>query len=148
MSYSTGEALILTRVRACTGFDSTNTSRANWKILHSGKSDHYAILRPAGFAVEWQTLSMAVFRYTTLVEVWQRYTDDTITQTNLYGYIANLYSLLDYPHLGDTTGAIQDSTITGADDPQEMWREDGGPKWLRWLMRIDWAEQRTVTFAE
>ena len=147
MSYSTGEALILTRVRACTGFTSANTARANWKLLNSGKSDHYAIIRPGGFAVEWQTLGMAVFRYTTVIELWQRYTDDTTTQTNLYGYIANLYGLLDYPHLG-SSASIQDSTIMGADAPEEMWRNEGGPAWLRWSMRVEWTEERSATFAE
>lgn len=145
MTYSTGEALLLTRVRACTGFTSTNTTRADWKVLNGGKSDHYAILRPGGFELQWQTLGMAVLRYTTVIEVWQQYIDDATSYTNLYGYVAALYDILSYPHLG---GAIQDSTITSAEEPEQMWRTEGGPGWLRWSIRVDWQEEQTVTFAE
>jgi hypothetical protein len=147
MTYSTGEALILTRVRACTGFTSTNTSRSDWKILNGGKSDHYAILRPGGFTIVWQTLGMSVARYTTVIEVWQQYVDDVTSYSNLYTRVAALYSLLDYPHLGDAA-SIQDSTITTADEPEQMWRTEGGPAWLRWQMRVEWTEERTATFAE
>jgi hypothetical protein len=145
MSYSTGEALILTRVQACTGFTSSNTSRADWKVLNSGRSDHYAILRPGSFSLEWQTLSMAVISYTTVIEVWQQYVDDATSYTNLYGYVNNLYNILQYPHLG---GLIQDSTITGAPEVEQMWRQEGGPAWLRWSVSISWQEEQAVTFAE
>lgn len=147
MTYSSGEALILTRVRACTGFGATNTDRSDWKLLNSGISDHYAILRPMAGAIDWRTLGQYTVTWGTIIEVWQRYTDETTTQSNLFAYVANLFTgLMSYPHMG---GAITDSTIRTVGEPQEMWRErEGGPFWLRQEVLIEWYEEVTVTFAE
>ena len=90
MTYTAGEALLLTVVQGCTGFGSTNASRANWLVLNSGKSDHYVILRPGPFGIEWISPTNYVANYTTVVELWQRYKDDGSSQTSLYGHIANL----------------------------------------------------------
>jgi len=147
MSYSTGEALLLTRVQACTGFDTNNTSRCNWKILNKGKSDHYAILRPGAFNIEWHALSAYTAHWTTIIEVWQRYKDDSTSQTNLYSHIANLMAIMTYPYLGDHTTVV-DSSIEGADEPEEMWTQGGGPGWIRWQLRVAWQEQAEVTYVE
>lgn len=150
MAYGTGEALALTRVQACTGFDATNTSRSDWKILNSGKSDHYAILRPGSFSIEWMSYTNYIAIYTTVVELWQIYgTDDATTLTNLYSQQSNLMAIMAYPLLGDTTGAIQDAGYRGANDPENMWQKGAeGPTWVKWEMFIDWKEEVEVTFAE
>ena len=48
-NYSAGEALILKTIQATTSFSANNTSRANWKILNSGKSRQYVVLRAGAF---------------------------------------------------------------------------------------------------
>ena len=148
MSYKDGEDLVIARVRACTGFGRHNVSQADWKVLNSGKSDHYAIVRPGGFEIEWSTLRQYTAHYNTVIEVWQRYIDDTQTATNLYALVNNILALLSYWKLGDTGTSIQDSTITGAETVEEMWNESGGPSWLRWSINVQWDELTTVTFAE
>lgn len=147
MSYSTGEALILTRVQACTGFSSTNTARSNWKILNQGKSDHYAILKPGKPRHEWITITDYIIYWTTIIEVWQRYTDETTTQNNLYTHINNLLPILAYPNMG-SVATVLDSTIGDWEEPEEMWTESGGPLWLRWKVPVIWQEQVSVTFSE
>ena len=149
--YSDGEALALTRVQACTGFSTTNTSRANWKILNGGKSDHYAILRIGPFTQEWITPRVYKANWTTIVELWQRYKDDSTTQTNLYGYIGNLLTgLAPYRKLGDTTNLIEDANTESAGEVLEMWtqKNGAGPQWLKWELSLKWSEEITVTFAE
>jgi hypothetical protein len=147
MAYSDGEALLLTRVQACTGFDSNNTSRSNWRILNSGKSNQYAILRPAEFDIEWTALAAYTVTWNTIIEVWQRYTNETDTPTNLYTHIANLMPILTYPYLGDSSKVL-DSSIVGAAEPEEMWTAGGGVAWLRWAARVEWKENIEVTYAE
>jgi len=145
MSYSAGETRILALIQACTGFSATNTSQSDFKMLSGGHSDHYAILRPGAFAIEWHAITSYTARYVTVLEVWQRYTDDTTTQTNLFGYVNNLFAILAYPHGGDSS--MSDLTIRSAGDPKEMWTKEGGPQWLKWELEIAWDEQATVTFA-
>lgn len=144
MSYTAGEAAILAQVQTCTGFSSTNTSRSNWGVLNSGKDDHYAILRPGAFATAWISPTVYEARYNTVVEVWQRWKDDTSTHTSLYAHIANLMALMTNP---DMDAGLLDSSITGAEAPEEMWRKSGGPSWLRWRINIAWSDQVQVTFS-
>jgi len=147
MGYSDGEALVLTRVQACTNFDSTNTSRCNWKILNTGNSDHYAILKPGPFEDGWDSITGALTKWTTIIELWQLYTDETTSYTNLYGYLGNLFAIRGYPHLGNSA-IVRDSNFRGAPAPDEMWPKSGGPIWLRWNINIEWTEETNVTFSE
>lgn len=141
MAYSDGEALILTLLRTMSNFDSTNTARANWQILNKGRANHYGIVRPGAFSIEYLSLGQYQANWTTVIEVWQRYKDDGTTQTDLYARVADLLPMLNTPRLGDTTNTILDSRITGGDEPQEMWLTDGGgPAWLRWSVNIEWQE--------
>lgn len=147
MSYLSGEALILAEVQSCSGFDANNTSRGNWLVLNRGGGDHYAILRPGAFETEWITYTKYLARYTTVIEIWQRYKDDATTKTNLYGHIANIMALMTTPRIGDTTNVISDSSITGAAEPVERWTKDGGPVWLTWEVQFRWTEEIEVTFS-
>jgi len=147
MSYSTGEDLIQTRVIACDNFDSNNVARGNWKLMNKGRSDHYAILRPGPFTIEWNTYRSYIATWTTIVELWQRYTDDEVTRTNLFARVADLLPIMAYPRLGDTGGTVLDAHFTGGGEPQEMWKKGGGPQWLRWEMQIEWKEEVTVNIA-
>ena len=149
MGYSEGEALILTRVIACNNFDSTNTSRGNWKILNQGKSNHYAILRPGAFDVEFDTICTYHVNWNTVIEVWQRYVDDATTRTELYARVADLFPIMAYPKLADTTGNVLEwSVVSGGEEPEEMWTASGGPAWLRWKITLSWKEEGDITYAE
>lgn len=157
MAYSTGEGLILTRIRNLSNYDTNNTSRADWKILNrgdklkkTGSSNHAVVLRPGPFEQEW--ISPTVFRamWTTVIEVWQRYKDDSTTATDLY---ARAFEIIEefhqYPKLGSGDDQYFSVTVTGGEPPQEMWtRRDGGPKWLKWEMSLSWSEQLEVTNQE
>ena len=147
MSYSTGEALLLTRVRACTGFSSSNTSRGNWRIINTGKGSVYAILRPGPDAseIEWISPNTYRVRWRCVVEVWQHYTDDGTTATNLYSNVSALLAVLTYPKLG---GALTDSSIDGIGALERRWLDDGGPIFLSQDIYIHWDEETTVAFAE
>lgn len=146
MSYSAGEALLLTRVQACTGFSSTNTARAKWGILDSGASDHYAILKAGRSEIEWITYTEYNIHWRGIVQVWQRYTDDGTTATNLYGYVNNLLAIQAYPHLG---GTVIDFSIDAISEVHEMQRVgQDGPQWLMQEVEVGWLEETKVTLVE
>lgn len=149
MSYKLGEAAILAKVQTCTGFDSTNTSQAKWRLLNSGRSDNYAILRPGEFSLEWLTPAMYQANWQTVIEVWQRYKDDGTTQEYLYDLVENLLvGLQVWPNMG-LPNSVHDSSISGGDTPEEMWTAGGnGPAWLRWNVTVSWSEQDEITLSE
>lgn len=148
MSYDTGEALIEDVVLSCASFNSNNVTRGEWLILNSGKSDHYVILRPGAFTISWLSPDAYLGNWITVCEVWQQYVDDAETRTNLYSYVNEVIAkVLSYKNLGDTNNTIIDSTISGADEPLEMWTREGGPAWLKWELNIEWNETATVTYA-
>ena len=151
MGYSDGEALILTRVRNCSSFDADNTSRGNWLILNAGKGSGgtYAVLRPGEYDPrDWLTFSQDLIRWTTYIEVWQRYKDDTDTRSDLESAISEIITeLRQYPHQGDAT-KILDSDCQPEDEPKEMWTRSGGPGYLMWRIKLEWQEVTNVTFQE
>jgi len=155
MDYSTGEALVLTQLRAVSGFtsatpDTVNTSRGKWGILNTGKSAFYGIIKPGPVATEWKTSSAKGWDYSTLIQVWQRYKDDGTSLIDLEARVELIKARFDaYRKLGDTTGAIEDSTVTALTEVQERWAKGGnGPSWLMQEITITWKEQTIVTFAE
>jgi hypothetical protein len=147
MSYSTGEALLLTRVQACTGFLSSNTSRGNWRILNEGKAAVYAILRPGPDQsdLEWISPNVYRLRWRCVIEVWQRYTVDGTTATDLYANVAAMIAILNYPRLG---GALVDSTIVSIGALERRWMVEGGPQFLSQDIAVSWDEETKVTFSE
>lgn len=149
MAYSNGESDALDVLQTCTGFDSSNTSQTDWKILNSGKSDHYGILRPGAFEIEWITFNKYQAHWNTVIEIWQRYTVEGDSQTNLYGYVANVIAgFLPERLLGGSTSSISNADISGADAPQEMWNTAGGLEWLRWALNLAWSEEVQITFTD
>lgn len=146
MTYASAEASLLTRIQACTGFSSTNTARGSLALLNSGASDHYAILRRGPSEIEWITLKAYTGHYTCMVQIWQRYTDDGTTYTNLLAYIDNILAILTYPHLA---GGLEDSSIGAIGEVEEMWGNAGdGPFWLRCQIEVRFDDTTIVTFAE
>ena len=112
MTYPAGEALILEQLKYVEGFNYVNICRTNWKKLNSGDSDHYAIVKPGAFA-EDPTNNMSWINHT-IIQVWQWYTDEDTTQSNLEKYVDAVKQRFTlYRKLGDTTGKIADSRVTG-----------------------------------
>jgi len=146
MSYTACEALLLVVVQNCTEFASTNTARANWKVLNSGASNHYAILRLDDSEIDWLSPNMYRVRWRTVIELWQRYTNDVDTKTNLYARLNNLIDgIQPFARLGDTENFVQDASVRGIGNPQEMWGQGKkGPAWLMIELRVEWHEEATV----
>ncbi len=149
MTYKAGESLILNRVQNLTSFSTENCSQGNWKILNSGKSDHYAILRPGPFERLPITITSIQSNWTTVVEVWQRYQSDSETLTDLQALITEVIDEIDeYRLLADTEKVVQDAVVRSAGDVLEVGPTDGAPQWLKWELIIDWKEEAEVTYAE
>ena len=150
-NYSAGEALILTAIQATTSFSTTNTSRANWKILNSGKSRQYVILRAGpfersqlGLGAKYQT------KWITYAEVWIRYIDDSTTQIALYEKRQEVIDKFDAERkAGDATGKIRDVFVRSSGEPEEMWNKGGnGPAFLRQELTIEWEEESETTLTD
>jgi len=149
MSYSAGEALILTQLQAVTGFSSTNTSRGKWGLLNKGVSNHYGIIKPGAFTREQSAMGANATLWTTIIQVWQRYKDDGDTMTDLETHVANIITRFDqYRKAADTTGTIIDVLINAGGEMQEMWNKDGGLSWLKQDITVTWLEHNNVTYAE
>jgi hypothetical protein len=145
MSYSAGETLLLTVVKTCTGFSANNSTQGNYKVLNSGKDDNYAVLHIGNSSFEFETFKQYQARWNTIVEVWQRYTDDGTTLTNLYTHIQNLMTGIQAAIiLGDTTGTVINANAIELGDIEEMWARGGGPGWLRVKMKIQWTEEYSI----
>lgn len=146
MSYSTGEALVFTLVKGCSNFSATNVSRANWKVLNSGASDHYAVLKPGKeIVITWLTPNSYETKWSTAIEVWQRYVDDGTTQANLYDRVGDIFAgLAAHSRLGDSGNNIQKSTIRKMAEPESMYKGKT-LEWMRWTVYVEWSEINTVT---
>ena len=144
MSYNDGEKLLEKRIIALDLFAQNNTARNNWKLLSSGNSDHYAILRPGAFRFRWLSGTDYIVTFSTIVEVWQRYTDDGDSHSNLGSCVADIFGILAYPKLGDSSEVL-DSNIADSPEPTEM---HGDVLWLRWPIIVNWEEIDSVTFQE
>lgn len=150
MSYSAGEALILARVQAITGYTLGNTSRGDWGILNHGKAATYAIIRPGPFVRMWEGSTSNIATWTTIVEIWQRYTDDSTTLTNLEANVANVIAGIDaYKRMGDTTGFLIDFSLTSGSEVLSKWEKGGnGPAWLSQELSVTWKEEVDVTYSD
>lgn len=139
----------MTKLQAITGtvWTATNSARGKWKMLNSGTSDHYAVLRAGAGANDFMTLSASLRSYTTVIEVWQSYMDDGTSYTNMLAYMEGILDQFDASRkLGDTTGAVQDARCTHWDEIEERWVRGGGPRWLKQNFYIEWKEENNVTF--
>lgn len=149
MSENAGITLLSTQIQAVSGFSSSNVDVADWKLLNSGRSDHYAILKPG--AAERPPLSFTVKdnNYRTIIEVWQRYKDDGTTLTSLLTHVDNITARIDqYRKLADTTKTLRDANVTGYGEVTEQWSRDGGLSWLKRDVFVDWTEEEALTYAE
>jgi len=150
MSYTAGEALILTQIQAVSGFSATNAVRGRWNLLSTGKAKYYCILRPG--AHEEMQGGLGGFyhtRWTTIAEIWvslKDYGADTATLEDArQGIIAKFRQKR---KAGDTTGTIQDVTVRMSTDPFEMFPPNGRVAFLRQDLYIEWTEQTSVALQE
>lgn len=150
MSYSIGEEAALNLVMGVEGFDAKNTVRGKWNVLNQGFSDHYAILKRGESSSVWDTLRNSQDNYRTIVEVWQRYTDDGISYEALLEHHENIKTRVKgYRLLGDDSGTVFDANYTGSSVVTEQWRNNNdGPSWLKIDLYIDWSEQNVITLSE
>lgn len=149
MTESAGITLISTQVAASTGFTSANVSIADWGVLNSGKSDHYAILKPGAASRPPLSFNVRDNEYRTIIEVWQRYKDDGTPLVALLGHIDNITARIDqYRKLADTTKTVRDANVTGYSEVTEQWTKDGGVSWLKREIFVDWVEEESITYAE
>ena len=148
MSYPTGEALILTLVQSVTGFSASNAVRGRWDVLNTGSADVYAIVRPGPFLQVGASGRVEV-TWTTVIEIWQLYTLDGTTLTNLESNMEAVKAKFDqYSHLNDSTGAVDFAEVTGGADVNMIPPPPNGPQWLEWDLLIRWQERQAVTFAD
>lgn len=147
MSYGQGEAALLALLQAMPQFNRTNTSRADWKPLNSGASDHYVVLKPGEFTNGADSLAgEALTNWRTVIEVWQRWKDDTPTALALQELVAAVIGHLErYPSLN---GVALMAGIAGGSDLQRRWIERGGPVWAVQEVYFDWQEERFYDSAE
>lgn len=150
MSYQAGEVLIETQIQAVSGFSADNVGRGTkWRLLNSGNSDHYAVLRKGQHTEIFETKTQKERRHRTVIEVLQRVNEDlTDRYDSLLGYTDAITDRLDqYWQLADTTNAIIDANITGGDEVKELWIRDV-LAWIKIELYVDWMEVDNVTFAE
>ena len=148
--YTDGEILAADLVAQVTGFSSNNVTRATWRILDSGRSDHYAILKRGETITAWEAMRLQVNRYRTIIEVWQRVKDDQASYDALLAYVDDIQARIEqYWKLADTAGTVFDANLTGTGVVTEQWRNNSdGPSWLKIDLYLDLSEQTNVTFAE
>lgn len=140
--YAAGEALLLTQVRACSNFDTTNSSRGNFNIVNSGKSQWYCILFPGPYT---RTQRAAGKNYetvwTTDFEVWVRQADYDTTLAYLVAREKEIIDRLDTQNkAGDTTGRVIDVFVQSGGEIEEVTLRSG-PVFIKRRSSIIWKEQ-------
>lgn len=141
MSYSQGEAAILTRLQAHEDFSSDNATRGDYGLLNSGHDNVYLVVRPGDPGEqEYITFRVYVVAWNTVIEVWQRYLNETTTLTDLEANVEKIKTQMEsYPQLG--LSQVQYSIMT-IGTPTEQWTEDGSALvWLKQEINIQWQEQ-------
>lgn len=156
MSYANGEKLILRRVLAVNGFNNNNIARSDWKILNSGESKQYAIVRPGDYNEGPASLGGGASgtrtvqaEYTTIVELWRKFDELATPVKDLQDIRDDVVDELNkYPRLGDATNTIVDANVSGSGDFLEKWTGEGGPRWVAVDLSVSWIEHKTVTNSE
>lgn len=147
MSYEAGEALWLARLRAMSQFNSDNTSRGNWGIRNSGKSGHYAILKPGTHTREMMSFNVRLNHYQTIIQLWQKYVDDGPSAIDLQELTSATIAYIDtWPRVGDATNTVQGAQIVEIREMQQIPAD--APSWLFVELVGMWDEEQTITFAE
>jgi len=147
LSYSAGEAAILARLRAMTQFDQDNSSRGDWRILNKGKSAYYAVVKPGEHTREMIGRGMRRNNYTTIIQLWQKYKDDGLSMIDLETLLEATITHLDrYPHVGSTTGTIEDAQVVSVGEFIQT--PTAEPHWIYVDLLMAWQEEALISYAE
>lgn len=145
--YSDIEALWLARVRAISGYDENNTSRAKWGILNNGMSDTYVIIKPGTRERQMVAYTMRLETSQTVIEVWQKYRDDGDTVTTLQTAVDELLAGLDpYPRLGGLGSTVRKGEIIAVREAMQVPAD--APKWLKIDLIGQTDEESTISYQE
>lgn len=145
--YGDIEALWLARIRAMSGYDTSNTSRGNWGVLNAGKAPRYVILKPGEHQREMIAFNTRQETWQTVIEVWQRYKDDGDSLTDLETAVNAIVDAIDqYPRLGDTGGTVRLGEITAVREVIQSPAD--GPAWLMAALVGVTHEEKTISYAE
>lgn len=144
MSYASGEAAVLAVLRLHADYGDKNTSRGNWKILDSGGSDRYAVLRMGAATNEQHTPVGAMTTWATEIMVYRRYIDDGPSAVSLQGHVQDVIEHMEkYPTLQSVVTDAQVTTIGAMENIQMV---ANGPMWLRTIITLQWQEERDITY--
>lgn len=149
--YGDGETLVDALVKTVTGFTGAGaTSRGNWQVLNTGKSDRYAIIHTTPVERLFETPNTVLETWDTVIEVWRKYTVDGTSYTNLVTDVTNILAKIDkYRHLNDTAGYVETATAYISNAPQEMaWQSGGGPQWIRQDITVRWTGRQSITYTQ
>lgn len=147
MSYATGEGLILKKLRLMPEFGASNSGRQGegWRLLSTGNSTYYAVLRPGAFTSDYDSLGRlhVVTQWRTVIELWLRWTNESMTTETLQTLMDSVIEHLEkHPFLDDDHRL--EAMPSGGGEMQERQRETGGPLWAVWEVFIDWQEERDI----
>ena len=146
MSYATGEAAILTLIRALSGYDTNNTDRQDWSLLGKGKAAVYAILRPGPWTNQRATITSSVRQWRTVIEVWRRYIDDSKPVALQSDVVTIVEQLEKYPTLNGASGVLR-AEIVGGGNMEEIEIRTSKVLWAKWDIYCDWSEEKVITYA-
>ncbi len=147
MSYSAGEALILTALQAHDNYDSDNSKRGDWKVLNSGKAGYYVVLRMGPATNEPFAMSSAATNWVTQLMVYQRYIDDSTSAIYLQDRVQEIIEHIEqYATLSDTNNTVVDAQITNITEMQQIQMSEPGPVYLLTIIDVSWQEQRSITY--
>lgn len=149
MIYPAGEARILTLIQALSAYDSTNSTRQDWRPLKSGVSDFYVILRPGEWSAEHHAFPTILYTWQTVIEVWRLYRDDAKPVTLQSDVQAIVNQLIKYPTLNGLSG-VQDAEVSGGPEMEEVTLKSAagtGSLWAKWDINVTWKEESTITFS-
>lgn len=145
--YSDIESYWLTRVRAVTGYDESNTSRGKWSILNSGASERYVIVKPGPRDRQMIALNTRLETSQTIIEVWQKYRDDGDTLTTLQTAVDALLVALDpYPRLGGLGSTVRKGEIVSVREAMQVPAD--APQWLKIDLIGQTDEESTISYQE
>lgn len=149
MSYDTIEAAWLTRVRAMSQFDTTNSGRATTSMLHTGAGAVYAILYPGEHLHDRMGMGGSQANtYRTRIQLWKPLIEDGTTAQELAALAEDVRQELDkYHQLNGTTGVSNARiTTTGAMEVRRLIKD--GPIWYMVELVGECRYEESITFAE
>lgn len=147
MSYADGEALWLTRLRAMSAYDTTNSGRGTYGMLNSGKADRYAILKPGDHERQMIAPTTRWNIYRTVISLYRPWRDDGTTLTNLEADVDAVLTEMDkYRHLNDST-VVTDANIATVREFVALGPPDT-PVWLRADLIGEWYEEEELTYSD